>query len=795
MSLEKFSVWYAQLQKKYYQKGWRNLVVLAGEPIWQNAMLSAADVTFDTSSTSDQSLSVIKGVKALIYTNTESVKQLNYLTQQKHFTLVNRKNSAKQLGTEQNVVIFDVGANTSDFDVNAFAALSGTIVAGGTLFLLLPTIAITASSGQSNEQCEDHFFQRFSHLLKSQHTSSVYLFQQGEDTPCDDVKCEQTNDVLPAYQQEFVDINCTDFSTNSSIESCPKLLPYGCITHEQVKAVDSIFNVVKGHRNRPLVLTADRGRGKSSALAIAVYQMLTNGSAAQKHHIILTAPSRRSVEVIFQYLEKHLSNIEVSANSVSHANGELVFLPIDQVVKQNSTPSLVLVDEAAGFPIYLLAQLLNRYHRIVFSSTVHGYEGAGRGFNIKFRALLNKQMPQWRKLHINEAIRWASDDPLEAFVFKSCLLNAELNALLPMFANELDNVSEPKKLHQRYENLQVRLLTPKQLITDELLLEQVFSVLVTAHYQTSPSDLQLLLNNKAVSIFVLINTSNNLTTQSNSQAHVLGVVMLIREGQIASDLVAQIKNNSRRMRDQFIPQSLLIHCGIKNSFEYSYQRVIRIAIHPQIQRQGLGGYFLNEIEKQLQQQGIDFLGASFAGNANLLKFWQQSGFSLARIGFNKDKASGEHSCLMLKAIDKNVLTQQHEISQRFYQQFCYWLTDEFNDLPAFMVWQVLHHNNFIQSDNNTVDFKKAEQYAFSDLVNESISDFINGQRQYSSCVYGLHQWLLQHCLVDFNAEVLPLIARILQKQSIKQVCAQYGFTGNKMLNQHFIEYIAKDSFL
>ena len=772
MSFEKFSDWYTQLQQQYCQKRWRNLIVLAGDTTWQNAMVAAAVAEFDIPSTAHESSQAIKG---LIYTNAESNKQLEHLTQQKHFTLVNRKNAAKKLGTEQNVIVFDVGANLRDFDVNAFAALSGTIVAGGTLFLLVNAIASTRLSEQTNELDKDYFFQRFLLILKSLNTDPVYLFQQADNNPS------------YHFSGNFLAGNNTDNKRNVNLYS--ELLPYGCITHEQVKAVDAILNVLTGHRNRPLVLTADRGRGKSSALAIAACQMLTNGSAQQKLHIILTAPNRQSVAVIFQYLADHLPNAIISANSVSHDNGELVFLPIDQVLKHNSKASLVLVDEAAGFPIHLLQTLLKRYHRLVFSSTVHGYEGAGRGFSIKFRALLNKKMPQWRKLHLNQAIRWANDDPLEAFVFQSCLLNAELNTTLPVLEKDSDNniVPGPEQLHQRYENLQVRLITRQQLIADESLLKQVFSVLVTAHYQTSPSDLQLLLNNQAVSVFALMNMDDNTSIENtglgkNSQPHVLGVTMLIREGQMSSDLVAQVKDNNRRIRDQFIPQSLLTHCGIKDSFEYSYQRISRIAIHPQIQRQGLGRYFLAELEKQLQQQGTDFIGSSFAGNANLLKFWQQSGFALARIGFSKDKASGEHSCLVIKAIDQNMAAKQSEISHLFYQQFDYWLTDEFSALPAMMVWQVLHHGVF---DNNSNVSNTEHQ--------QVIDDFVSRQRQYSSCVYGLHQWLLQHCRADFDPEVLPLIARILQKNSIEQVCSDYAFTGKKSLNQHFINYVGKYS--
>jgi tRNA(Met) cytidine acetyltransferase len=538
---------------------------------------------------------------------------------------------------------------------------------------------------------------------------------------------------------------------------------------------------LSGHRDRPLVLTADRGRGKSSALALAACQMLAN--AKQPLKIIITAASKPALNVFFQQVRIHLIDVKVGINSVEHANGSIVFYAIDVLLKEQPAGSIVMVDEAAALPVYLLQQLLSHYHRLIFATTIHGYEGAGRGFSLKFGRVLQRLMPNWRKMHINEAIRWASDDPLEQFVFASCLLNAKLphypNTLLPMNnaipeikseakvgAESLANNVQAQSVLLSQDKLVTELVTPTQLLQNERLLQQVFAVLVTAHYQTSPSDLKLLLNNRAISLFVLKHEND-----------ILGVVMLMREGHADETLVELIRENQRRLRDQFLPQSLLMHCGIKESFNYSYQRVMRIAIHPQFQGKGLGRHFLSAIERHITRQGIDFIGASFAGNATLLKFWQQAGFAVARVGFSKDKASGEHSCLVTKALTPNASHLQQVIVEQFYQQFDYWLTDEFTQLPAKLVWQLLKGNRRLTTSVLTCD------------VLQSVNDFTSGQRQFSSCVYALHQWLLKHCTEQFNPEVLPLLARVLQKNSIEKVCQQYGFTGKKALNQHLINYI------
>ena len=634
---------------------------------------------------------------------------------------ISPKNYRSLLGTEKKGVIF----SDSQFDIDAFAALSGTVMAGEIMF-----VVIDKHRHSNDGDHQSLFVQRFLALLSS--NTQNYVIDQGAPLPTLFTTKNFTKSTeLTRYQYNV--------SSNVIIR-----------TQEQHKAVELITKVLKGHRDRPLVLTADRGRGKSTALAMACSELVTN--TEQPLRIVVTAPHLSALNVFFSQLKLALPLASVAKNKLTLSGSSVEFLPLDELLKCQQTPSLVLVDEAAGFPVYLLEQLLQSYRRIVFSSTVHGYEGAGRGFSLKFTKVLANLKPNWQKFKLTEPTRWAEHDPLENFVFSSCLLNAEF---LP--------VTRDASFYAEFE-----LYTASQLVTNELLLSQIFAVLVTAHYQTSPGDLKQILDNDKIKLAVL-----------KQNGRIIAVAMLMTEGLCTDDEVVAVKHNQRRLRDQFLPQSLLSHCGIEQSFAYSYLRVMRIAVHPSLQGKGIGGDFLAKIAQYANNEKIDFVGASFGANASLLNFWQQNGFQVARIGFSKDKASGENSALVLQANSEQAKALQLEVVEQFYRQFDYLLTDEYQYLSSQLVWQILH-------------YAPQELHAeLSGFDQRSLADFIGKHRLYSSCVYSLHQWLLQHCLTTYSPEVLVLIARVLQKKSVAEVCQQFQLTGKKSLNECLLAYLKK----
>ncbi|MDX2368165.1 MAG: GNAT family N-acetyltransferase [Colwellia sp.] len=710
-----FSRWFYAFHEQAKALTERRLIVLVGEDEWAHSLLQTIHSFNHGKNNADANSWFIYGDSELIKAN------------------VSPQRYRDRLGTESDFVLF----TQPQLTVDAFAALSGTLVAGGILFLLINDMELVKKS---------NFVKRFFSLLQNY---------------CEHVILEQKALVFPLLKP----INqVSDKRVINSV--CPSRLQtliYDCVTQEQVNAVEAITNVLKGKSKRPLVLTADRGRGKSSALAIACAQLLVAAKNDNKLHIIITAAELNSVKIFFSQLAISLPQGHQEGLRFTALHGFVEFVAVDKLLKLQPKVSLVLVDEAAAIPVYLLEQLLFHHSRLVFASTIHGYEGAGRGFTLKFQQTLSKSFPHWRSLHINEPIRWRLGDPLEQFVFDACLLNAEL----PSICNYRQNAT----LAMQNTQFEFKHFTVEALLANENLLRQIFAVLVTAHYQTKPSDVQMLLDNKQVQLVCLMSADEGLE-------QVIAVALLMNEGKfnkqgITEEELKAVSKSQRRLRNNFIPQSLLTQCGIEQAFDYHYLRVMRIAVHPQMQHQGLGSLFLNEITTFAKAQGADFLASSFGATNPLLSFWLTAGFKLGRIGFSKDKASGEQSSLVLKSLSENSERVLVTINAEFYRCFDYLLVEEYKYLSTNLVALIQQY------------CPKSSLLVLSAFDNANIEAFAHGYRQYSSCVFSLHLWLKQQlcnqCLDDKILSVL--ISRVMQKHSITEICSTYHFSGKKALEQ------------
>ncbi len=511
--------------------------------------------------------------------------------------------AAQLLGRDLDLLVYDAHGG---FDPDAFGAAAGAIKGGGLLILVTPPLADwpalpdpqterIAVWPHAPESLSGHFLARLVRVLEQDR--NILRIEQHSDDCADRLDLA---DQPPETRQ-----NPTDLSTP-----------------DQRRAVDLILKTAHGRARRPLVLSAHRGRGKSAALGLAAGRLLLEG----QRRILVTAPARVSVDALYRHAERVLTESRRAGIETDRTLSDLQFWSPAELVDARPPADLLLVDEAAGIPAPLLESMLADYGRIVFATTVHGYEGTGRGFDIRFRATLDRTTPDWRALTLEQPIRWASDDPLESLTFRALLLDA---APAPDSAS---TAAEPARC--TCERIQ-----QSALAHDEATLSELFGLLVQAHYQTRPMDLRILLDGANVRILAL-----------RHQGHIVATLLAAEEGGMNDSALREaIYRGQRRPRGHLLPQTLSAHAGLLQAPAYRYLRVIRIAVHPTARGRGLGRMLLAALVEDAYAGGFDLVGASFGATPELLAFWGACGHVPVQIGASRNAASGEHAVVVLAA--------------------------------------------------------------------------------------------------------------------------------------------------
>lgn len=606
----------------------------------------------------------------------------------------------KQLGSECDWLIINA---EQGFPADLVAAVSGSIKAGGLWLLLTPEPEQWIKQPNSDHR----------HLLPypldaTKHQGNFLRFF-----------CQRLQQCSLAWLTPDEIIQAPSFSAAENSEPAPT--PYA--SSEQQAAVAAIRKVALGHRKRPLVLTAHRGRGKSAALGLAAAEL-----AQQGKQTLLTAPNEAAAAICQQHFAAHTSTEQQT---------RLHYLPIDVLLKQQPKADLVLVDEAAAIPTPLLQQLVQAYPRVVFATTEHGYEGTGRGFQLRFQAYLQQHFAGFKQLQLQQPIRYAAGDPLEQLLFHTLLLN--LTEPDPVWGGSSDK-------------LQLKQLNSAQLLKQPQLLQSLFHLLSLAHYQTRVDDLAALLDNPQLEIFALL-----------QEDALLACTLISLEGELPEILSKEILLGKRRVQGHLLAQSLAFHLQQPELSQQPMARIQRIVVHPKLQDQGLGSMLLTRISAHYQQAGR-LLGTSFAVATKVLNFWLKAGFVPVRLGIKADQASGEHSLLMLKPSDKQQSTIQ-QLESSFRRQLYHQIPALYPELSPALLQQLV----------------TPPEQALSQLDYQALILFADQQRPFELVYTQLLHWFNQHVQDVSAADAEICIALLWQKKSFDDLAKIYGFTGKKQI--------------
>lgn len=496
------------------------------------------------------------------------------------------------LGSECALAVF----NAHDgLHPDALAAVAGTVIAGGALVLLTPPFnqwANTpdpdyerlASYPHASNALTQHFIR---HVLASLTTFTRTV--------------TRTADALLLQEAEHPGTLMAQ-----SWPSVAAVLDDGEPSLEQQQCLQQL-----AQHAGVSVLLAGRGHGKSALLGFAARQWLAQGK-----RVLLVAPSRATAVSVFRHVgSRHTGG--------RHQNSELAFSAPDMLLQDESiTADVLLIDEAAAIPLPMLLTLLQRFPRAVLATTTDGYEGTGQGFVLRFLRELDQQCPGWQKLALASPVRWAEHDPLEQWLYRVLLLDAQ-EPEISIACNLADAVFE--KIGQ------------DRLANNSVLLADVYGLLRSAHYRTTPDDLRFLLDAPALSLYRLA-----------VDAQTIAVALVVEEGGMDDAMAVEIAAGRRRPRGHLLVQTLAVHEQQAQYLQQRVARVVRIAVHTQLQGRGFGSHLLQAIVADQQSRGVHAIGSSFSATAEVLAFWQRNGFALVRVGHKRQAASAAPSALVLR---------------------------------------------------------------------------------------------------------------------------------------------------
>ena len=615
-------------------------------------------------------------------------------------------NPNQVIGKEHDLLIYHFDGN---LDANLFAVCAGTVKGTGVFVISVPKDFFSTNM-------HDYFFMRLHKKLQQ----AISFHRISENS-----------------------FSTLKIVTNTSI-------PTKVDDSQQQQAIEMIKHVVSGHRRRPLVLLADRGRGKSAALGIATAKLVQ----LKLTNIIITAPSFACTAVTFKHIKQELPDHTQHGKSIISGASSINFVAPDELIEKLPKTELLLIDEAAAIPTPMLEKLLTHYSRIVFSTTLHGYEGSGKGFELRFFNKLDQLAPGWKKYKLTQPIRWATNDALENFVDTLFLLNTELT--------DIEGHHEFK-----LEHCEIKKLSPAMLTDNEPLLIQLFSLLALAHYRTKPSDLKLLLTHPDDQLYIVLYNNT-----------VVATAFCLIEGNISAELAEQIYMGNRRPSGNLVPQSLIYHCGIKEAAALRCLRITRIATHPQLRNRGIATHLLNTIAIRAQTDGIDYLGTSFGATAKLIKFWKNLQFDCFRIGLKKEASSNSHALMMIKPLNNKAQLICESARNIFTESFYLLLSDELRYLGADIIYMLMRH--CINKSSDVLTQK--------DLLD--LQSFALQNRSYDSCIAALTKFVKSPTPTDNLFLLEPFVMKVLQKREWQEVSQHLDLSGKQAVIKHMKSALA-----
>ncbi len=471
---------------------------------------------------------------------------------------------------------------------NLFAAAAETVRAGGVVAVAAPPLGEWNPGGGMSIGAYRRYL-----LRRLGEARSIYWFDADSGT----VYASR----LPGGRAEAPE-GPAGYRARSPV---PRALLEAAATREQAEAMDTIIEFLRG-RGRSVLVLGDRGRGKSGLLGLLLAYLVHSHMVG---FVPVTAPSPWGVQSMFRVLSGALEGLRIKHWEIRR--GQLVigvagpWFHIRYHTPDHVQPGpYLVVDEAAAVGPVRLRALAARSPRLLAATTVHGYEGSGRILS----HMVERLLPAPRLVvELRTPVRYPPGDPLEEWVYETFMLRAE-----------------PGPPPSRAEEARPVALDRGKLVEDQELLRRVYALLVSAHYRNEPDDLALLLDAPHHRLYALLAPDGPVAVADVAEE----TPETPWEARILYDKLASATPSAAGLRGW---------------------RVVRIAVHPDLQRRGHGSRLLRAIEDQGRGSGVDWMGAIY-GRPVVTRFWLSNEYLPVYVSPMPNRATGEHNIGVAKPL-------------------------------------------------------------------------------------------------------------------------------------------------
>lgn len=361
------------------------------------------------------------------------------------------------------------------------------------------------------------------------------------------------------------------------------------------------------------LLTAARGRGKSTVLGSVLAAWSQHAGLRWQ----LTAPTTRALNSV-------LRRVGQIIHTHPPLHGRWYRGPA-ALITSSDLIDLLIIEEAASLPLHELQRLTQRAPQGLFVTTTTGFEGSGGGFKLRFARYLQTQGRCVHHYTLTHPVRWPAHDPLENWIERLFLLaSGPFRGWAANAWSTTGRCVEEQTLTLSWHQNTNQLASPSWLADAVELLQH-------AHYRTRPSDLQRWLDTPTLTFGII--------HRAGTPQQPLGAIIVHYEPGLTTAMAEAVWHGQRRPAGHFLPCIAATH-GAWTLATHPALRILRLAVHPNWRRHGLGSRLVAAARHQAHSRGAWSMGASFGATPELLRFWKRNGLTFVRLGFQPEVSSG-----------------------------------------------------------------------------------------------------------------------------------------------------------